>query len=161
MKKLIIILTIILVPMLSSCDLLDLTPKDQISQFDYFKNATDLELFSNPYYNDLLDKSPFDEQSDVIVESILSAVLTGGNRRTVPASGGGWSWGTLRRINTLLENIDQCEDEVAVIKYTAVSRFFRAYFYYEKVVRSAMCPGMTNSSVLLTKTYISLATLVN
>ncbi len=140
MKKLIIILTIILVPMLSSCDLLDLTPKDQISQFDYFKNATDLELFSNPYYNDLLDKSPFDEQSDVIVESILSAVLTGGNRRTVPASGGGWSWGTLRRINTLLENIDQCEDEAAAIKYTAVSRFFRAYFYYEKVVRFGDVP---------------------
>lgn len=140
MKKHIIILTIILVPFLSSCDMLDLTPKDQISQFDYFKNATDLELFSNPCYNDLLTKEPFEEQSDIIVESILSAVLTGGERRTVPASGGGWSWGTLRRINTLLENIDQCEDEAAVVKYTAVSRFFRAYFYFDKVVRFGDVP---------------------
>ena len=38
---------------LPACDVLDLEPKDQISQFDYFKNATDLELFSNPFYNNL------------------------------------------------------------------------------------------------------------
>ena len=128
MKKTILIITILLVPVLSSCEMLDLEPKDQISQFDYFKNATDLELFSNPFYNNLLDKSPFDEQSDIIVEAILTDVLTGGNRRTVPASGGGWSWGALRRINTLLEHVDNCEDKDAVVKYTAISRFFRAYF---------------------------------
>ncbi|HPM10055.1 MAG TPA: RagB/SusD family nutrient uptake outer membrane protein [Paludibacter sp.] len=140
MKKTILIITILLVPVLSSCEMLDLEPKDQISQFDYFKNATDLELFSNPFYNNLLDKSPFDEQSDIIVEAILTDVLTGGNRRTVPASGGGWSWGTLRRINTLLEHVDNCEDKDAVVKYTAISRFFRAYFYFDKVVRFGDVP---------------------
>lgn len=40
MKKTILIITILLVPVLSSCEMLDLEPKDQISQFDYFKNAT-------------------------------------------------------------------------------------------------------------------------
>lgn len=87
-----------------------------------------------------MDKSPFDEQSDIIVEAILTDVLTGGNRRTVPASGGGWSWGTLRRINTLLEHVDNCEDKDAVVKYTAISRFFRAYFYFDKVVRFGDVP---------------------
>ncbi len=134
MKKIAIILSVFLVLMgFISCEQLDLTPKDKISDTDYFKNATELELFSNPFYNDLLDKSPFDERSDILVTAILNEIMVGGNRRTVPASGGGWNWGTLRRINTLLENIDKCEDQEAVVKYTAVARFFRAYFYFDKV----------------------------
>lgn len=134
MKKIsIILLSILMLAGVVSCDQLDLTPRDMMSDYDYFKNATELELFSNPFYNDLLDKSPFDEQSDVIVNAILGEILIGGNRRTVPASGGGWSWGTLRRINTLLENINKSEDQEAVVHYTAVARFFRAYFYFDKI----------------------------
>ena len=58
---------------LSSCDsLLDLQPQSQISQTDYFKTETDLQLFSNSFYNNLLDKSPFDMQSDVYVQQNLS-----------------------------------------------------------------------------------------
>ena len=75
---------------LTSCDgLLDLTPKSQISQTDYFKTESDLQLFSNTFYNNLLDKSPFDDQSDVYVQQNLSDEMLGGNNRTVPASGGG------------------------------------------------------------------------
>ena len=98
MKKISIIFSVILLLTgFASCEQLDLIPKDKMSDQDYFKNATELELFSNPFYNDLLDKSPFDEQSDVIVNAILDEILIGGQRRTVPASGGGWNWGTLRR----------------------------------------------------------------
>lgn len=141
MKRISIILSaILLLTGFVSCEQLDLTPKDKMSNYDYFKNATELELFSNPFYNDLLDKSPFDEQSDVIVNAILDEIMIGGNRRTVPASGAGWNWGTLRRINTLLENIDKCEDKEAVVKYSAVARFFRAYFYFEKVQRFGDVP---------------------
>jgi len=141
MKKISIIFSVILLLTgFASCEQLDLIPKDKMSDQDYFKNATELELFSNPFYNDLLDKSPFDEQSDVIVNAILDEILIGGQRRTVPASGGGWNWGTLRRINTLLENVDRSEDKEAVVKYTAVARFFRAYFYFDKVQRFGDVP---------------------
>ena len=134
MKKISIILSVILILTgVVSCEQLDLTPKDKMSEFDYFKNATELELFTNPFYNDLLDKSPFDEQSDIMVNAILNEILIGGNRRTVPASGGGWNWSVLRRINTLLESIDNSDDAEAVVHYTAVARFFRAYFYFDKV----------------------------
>ena len=104
---------------LTSCKGLDLSPKDKMTEPEYFKNATELELFSNPFYDDILDKSPYDKQSDIMVLSILSEVMEGGNRRTVPASGKGWSWGVLRDINTLLEYIDRCEDKEAVNHYTA------------------------------------------
>lgn len=126
---------------LTSCDgLLDLTPKSEISQNDYFKTESDLQLFSNSFYNNLLDKSPFDDQSDLYVQQNLSDEMLGGNNRTVPASGGGWTWTDLRKMNTLLAYVNQCSDENAVVKYTALTRFFRAFFYFEKVKRFGDVP---------------------
>lgn len=126
---------------LSACDdLLDLKPLSQISQADYFQTETDLQLFSNPFYNNLLDKSPYDLQSDLYVCQNLSDEMLGGTKRTVPASGGGWSWTDLRRMNTLIAYADQCKDEDAVLKYTALTRFFRAFFYFEKVKRFGDVP---------------------
>ena len=126
---------------LTSCDsLLDLQPQSQISQTDYFKTETDLQLFSNSFYNNLLDKSPFDMQSDIYVQQNLSVEMLGGTDRDVPASGGGWSWTDLRKMNTLLAYADQCPDKDVVLKYKAVTRFFRAFFYFEKVKRFGDVP---------------------
>ena len=100
MKKKYIFAALVLAVGLTSCDnLLDLTPKSQISQTDYFKTESDLQLFSNTFYNNLLDKSPFDDQSDLYVQQTLSDEIIGGNNRTVPASGGGWTWTDLRKMN--------------------------------------------------------------
>ena len=141
MKKKYIFAALVLAVGLTSCDnLLDLTPQSQISQTDYFKTESDLQLFSNTFYNNLLDKSPFDDQSDLYVQQTLSDEIIGGNNRTVPASGGGWTWTDLRKMNTLLAYAHHCNDEAAVIKYTALTRFFRAFFYFEKVKRFGDVP---------------------
>ena len=138
--KRIIILAVALTAGLSSCDLLDTKPMSQMTQTDYFKTETDLQLFTNPLYNNMLDKDPYDDQSDLMVCQTLSDEILGGNKRTVPNSGGGWTWTDLRRINTLLEYADQCDDKDAVTHYTALARFFRAYFYFEKVKRFGDVP---------------------
>lgn len=141
MKKYILPVALCMLLGFSSCDdSLDLNPKDKVSEADYFKTAEDLELFSNPYYNNMLDKSPYDEDNDYYVQKSLSAEQRGGNYRTIPNSGSGWSWGDLRRINSLLARVDRCPDEAAVIKYTALSRMFRAFFYFEKVKRFGNVP---------------------
>jgi hypothetical protein len=140
-KKIIPAALLLFAGFMSSCnDDLNLTPKDRISQDDYFKTASDLELFTNPLYNNLLDKEPYDDQSDLYIQQTLSNEILGGTYRTVPASGGGWTWTNLRRINTLLGNLDKCDDEAAVKKYSAVARFFRAFFYFEKVKRFGEVP---------------------
>src|SRR5690606_34596596 len=46
----------------------------------------------------------------------------------------------LRNINFLLEHSVNCEDEQVRAKYNAVARFFRAYFYFEKVKRFGDVP---------------------
>ncbi len=124
----------------ASCDMLDKAPQAEMSPESYFKTEQDLQLFSNTFYNNLLPKSPYGSQSDHYVKLVLSDELHGGTYRVVPSSGSGWSWGDLRKMNTLLGYIDNCEDEAAVKEYTALTKFFRAYFYYEKVKRFGDVP---------------------
>lgn len=121
-------------------DQLDLLPNDRISEAEYFRTEADLMLFSNPFYNDILPKTQFKNQSDIYICQALSDEMKGGSYRTVPSTGGGWTWTNLRRINTLLGNIDKCEDEAARVKYSAVARFFRAYFYSSMVARFGDVP---------------------
>lgn len=127
---------------LASCDSnLDVTPKTKVGIDDYFKSATDLELYCNQFYPDVLDDKPYSYQDDHIVKQTLSAELLCGRGRVVPATGGGWTWKALRKFNTLLEYAPKnCQDEAAVKKYSAVARFFRAYFYYEKIRRFGDVP---------------------
>ena len=116
----------------TACDFLTQIPQDKLSPESYFKTETDLQLFTNPLYNNLLDKLAYEQQSDHCIEINLTKELHGGTFRTVN-NGVGWNWGNLRRINTFLAHSSNCEDEAAVAHYNAVARFFRAFFYFEKV----------------------------
>lgn len=140
MKKIFIIVFAALIG-LSACDMLDKTPQSTLVPETYFKSETDLQLFSNTFYNNMLDKSPFDNQSDQMITKSLDSRIKGGSYRDVPASGGGWTWTDLRKINYMLENMPkQCEDEALVAEYSGLCRFFRTYFYYEKLIRFGDVP---------------------
>lgn len=145
MKKYIIPGLLLAAMGLVSCeDAIDLTPKDKPTYIDYFTNAGDaeLEMFTAPLYNNLLPAADdvAKEISDVMVNASLTAFVRCGNDRTIPETGGGWSWTNLRRINDYLEYSKLCKDEAAVEKYAAVARFFRGYFYFEKVKRFGDVP---------------------
>ena len=125
---------------LSACDLLDTVPKSSLAPENYFRTRTDLQLFSNTFYNNLLDKTPYEQQSDYQIHLNLSSLMHGGNYRVVPASGNGWTWTDLRKLNTMLGHIDNCDDEEAVKEYTGLCKFFRAYIYADKVRRFGDVP---------------------
>ena len=114
MKKYIFLLAAAAITLSACDDILDKEPKSQLSPESYFRTATDLQLFTNPLYNNLLPKSIYSEQSDQYINDNPSNLIRGGTFRTVPASGGGWTWTDLRRINTCLDYIPkQCEDPAA------------------------------------------------
>ena len=124
----------------SACDMLDKTPQSEITPESYFRTATDLQLFSNTFYNNLLDKSIYNHQNDHFIGATLSTYLSLGDFRLVPNDGGGWDWNDLRKINTLLAYADNCNDKEAVDLYTAIARFFRAYDYTEKLMEFGDVP---------------------
>lgn len=156
MKRYILpLLTIVLG--VTSCDsFLEKYPKDKLVPETYFRNEEDLKLFSNSFYDNLLDKTPYDAQSDIVFQKgTISDELLGGTAREIPAnaSSGGWSWGQLRKINTMLGHIDQCTDTEVAARYAGLAKFFRAKFYFEKVKRFGDVPwydkelGSTDSTL--------------
>ena len=142
MKKIYSILTVIALLLLASaCEkALNKYPLDELTEAAFFENAQQLQLFTNPFYDDLLPGAPYDEQSDLMVATNVSNTLLNGSFRTVPSKGGGWSWTTLRDINTCLGNLYRCPDEATRKEYEALCKFFRAWFYFDKVRRFGDVP---------------------
>ena len=58
--KRIIIPAIALLLGLTSCNWLERNPKATLAPENYFRDETDLQLFSNSFYNNLLPKEPFE-----------------------------------------------------------------------------------------------------
>lgn len=139
MKKILWILTACGALTLASCEeWLDKYPLAQMSPETFFSNENELQAFSNQFYVMFPAGGIYSEYWDNIIHNDLPEEMRNG--RTIPASGGGWSWGDLRDINTLLEYSGNCTDAEVRTHYDALARFFRAYFYFEKVKRFGDVP---------------------
>lgn len=125
--------------LLSACNL-DKLPLSTLSPGTYFSNEEELKLYSNKFYQDVLPTAPdlYSETADDITKTPLSLEVSG--QRTVPSTGGGWSWGALRRINYMLANSHQTKEASVKNHYDGIAKFFRAYFYFEKLQRYGDVP---------------------
>ena len=136
MKRLLYIITIGL--SLTACDM-DKYPLDAVSPDTFFDTENDLRLYSNSFYDALPSASDiYGEAVDNIITMDLADEIRG--TRIVPTNGGGWTWKELRNINFYLDNSYKCADEAARLHYDALARFFRAYFYFDKVKRFGDVP---------------------
>ena len=147
MKRIYYILTALVAAMtFSSCeDFLTKAPKTALSADSFFITASDLELWTNKFYSDLLEDTDIAETyADDMMGSSLSA-LQKGTRTTSSKSWSSPSVGSdnyissngtftpLMNINYFLEHSSNCKDEAVREKYNGVAYFFRAYFYYKMV----------------------------
>lgn len=124
----------------SSCaDMLDRFPLDSLSPETYYNNEQELKTATNNFYG-MFPGAPsgYGEKEDVVCTFNLSSEVLG--TRTVPTSGGGWDWGYLRNINFYLEHSSRCTNQQVREHYDGIARFFRAYFYFEKVKRFGDVP---------------------
>ena len=137
-KKLLITIFSCSLTLTSCSDWLDKLPQDKMSPETFFSNETELQAFSNSFYTSLPSSSLYRDDLDNITHGSAASMMRDG--RVVPSSGGGWDWGNLRKFNTLLEYSVNCDDGGVRTRYDALARFFRAYFYYEMVVRFGDVP---------------------
>lgn len=144
MKKHKIITYAILALGLSACNdsYLERYPLSELAPENYFLTAAELENYTNAFYAELPDALAIHyntpNQADDEARSTIASEIQG--TRTTPSSGGGWAWEELRQINFFLQNSHKCTDEAARLRYDGIARFFRAYFYFEKVVRFGDVP---------------------
>jgi len=128
------ILAVILLALTACEDFLTRRPKDELSPDTYFRTETECQLYTNNFYTILPAATDFyQEDDDYIIPNSLSTKVIG--NRVVPTTSGTWNWNMLRQINFFLSRSHQCEDDAVREKYEALAKFFRAYFYFEKVKR--------------------------
>lgn len=116
---------------LASCeDLLEKYPLDKLSPETFLSTETEMRSYTNALYP-MFPSGFFGPQSDAVVGRVLDDEIRGA--RTINSGDGSWSWTYLRRINTFLEYAGNCKDENLRNEYIGLVRFFRAYFYFEKI----------------------------
>jgi hypothetical protein len=125
-------------------DILDLSPQDKITDAEYWKTASDLQLYCNSFYNIQLPTitgfgtiGPYgfdadDGTDNMIVTAGYNAAMNG--ERVVPASASGTAWGTwnqLRNVNYFLANYSRVDAPAAAVNpFVGEAYFFRSWFYF-------------------------------
>jgi hypothetical protein len=131
----------------AGCKKLDQTPEDTATREAVFSNEKGLELYANSFYNILpspSDAHKRDAMADYSARSQAPEFLVEGAYG--PRQSTGWTWTNLRNINYFLENNNDPKVAPAVRQqYNALARFFRAYFYYDKVRRFGDVPWINKT----------------
>lgn len=161
MKKQIIWLFLIFALFVSCEDLLEQIPQDTTSKSAVFSTEKGLELYSYSFYNMLPSANNIhtcDAMSDYGARRNVTDFLRVGaydENSTDNTSASGydlvalgadwnWGWGSLRNINYFIEN---CTDPNVPLEtrqhYIGLAKFFRAYFYFEKVKRYGDVPWIS------------------
>ena len=127
--------------LLSSCSM-DETPQASVDKDTVFRTEKGLETYSYSFYNMLPSVSDGFRQDAMCdygaVTSFDNFIREGAYSAELSS---GWSWSDLRNINYFIENCtNEAVDESVRNNYIGLARFFRAYFYYEMVVRFGDVP---------------------
>ncbi len=133
----------------SSCNdqYLELSPVDKISDQNFWKTASDLELYANQFYVDLSRANGYLWTQERFTDNqgfiTRDAYLWG--ESTVPSSGGGWGkadWLKIRNVNYALARIDKMEKSPEVFRCEGEIRFFKSYYYFDKLVTFGDVPWL-------------------
>lgn len=159
MKKSFYILSIFMGTLfvLSSCNktLLEKSPQDQISDPQFWKTPSDLQLYVNNLYSVLpgwnLSGSGGNPLLDASTDVAISVGLFSTNKNlldgvvNIPASGGGWTWTNVRNVNYFLENANRVPDGGLKKQYIGEAYFFRAWNYFELLKKFGDLPIITKT----------------
>ncbi len=137
---------------LSSCNFLDREPLDFGNENSYFKNANDLKIYMNDFYElEPNSKAPLipvnnggygglyteDVQSDNQCSANASNLFYKGEKKTVKSENSGWNFSNLRGLNYFINKAEEKKakgeiqgNEDLINHYLGEGYFFRAYDYF-------------------------------
>jgi hypothetical protein len=121
---------------------LDQQPESTASKLAVFGNETGLKLYTNSFYNMSFlprNSTSQDAMSDYLAVRSVETFLQPG--AFAPNLSSGWSWTDLRNINYFIANCNDPNLSPAIRNnYIGIAKYFRAYFYMEKVKRFGDVP---------------------
>lgn len=132
----------ILATLVSCNEFLETEPFDKLVPNTFFQTEKDLELYTNSFYQQMLPDGLSVVQSDELGEFTSknqSPTFIAGSYSSV--NEGAWNWNSLRNINYFLENYNnEVIPQESRDHYAGIARFFRAWFYFDKVKRYGNVP---------------------
>lgn len=154
MKKYLIAIVVILV-LASSCnDFLEKNPLDSLTPDQAFANENNLKMYIYSLYQNMIpsageiygdgaaieDKyTTGDNFSDITTVSYANVYIIDGGWKSNQERD--WTWTKLRTVNYFLANYQKAAiPEIKKKHYAGIARFFRAWFYFEKVKRYGDVP---------------------
>lgn len=126
---------------LGACSM-DELPKAEVDKESVFNTEKGLETYSYSFYKMLpstYNGYSLDAMCDYGAVTSFNTFLR--KDAYFADIAGGWSWSDLRNLNYFISNCvsEQIEESVRN-NYIGLARFFRAYFYYQKVLRFGDVP---------------------
>lgn len=123
---------------------LDQVPQSSATQDAVFSSEAGLKLYTTSFYNILPDiNTPYKTDANLsdfgATTTVPDYILA--NSAYTSRTETGWTWSDLRNVNYFIVNCNNPAVTQAVREnYIGIARFFRAYFYYEKVKRYGDVP---------------------
>lgn len=146
----IMILCLVVIHSTSCSNFMDRDTFDSINADRFFSSEKDVELYANGFIQQMIPSARTigygnNLYAEYVATNIpLDLIRPDGN--VSPLNQGGWtegSWSSLRNINYYLENIHKAQasmSEEVYNHYVGVGRFWRAWFYYDKVATFGAVP---------------------
>ncbi|WP_207424417.1 RagB/SusD family nutrient uptake outer membrane protein [Desertivirga brevis] len=128
--------------LITACETLDQEPESTATKSAVFGTENGLKLYTNSFYNmSFLPRNAIglDAMSDYLaVKSVESFIQPGVFSSALST---GWTWTDLRNINYFIANCNNPAVPADIRNnYLGIARYFRAYFYMEKVKRFGNVP---------------------
>lgn len=129
---------------------LDQVPEDTATKAAVFSSEKGLETYSNSFYEILPTANNIhqgDAMSDYAARTQVPDFLREG--AFGPRQSTGWDWAALRNINFFIENCNNPKVLPDTRRhYLALARFFRAWFYFDKVKRFGDVPWINKTMTI-------------
>jgi hypothetical protein len=129
---------------------LDQVPEDTATKAAVFGSEKGLETYSNSFYEVLPTANNVhqgDAMSDYAARTQVPDFLRTGAYG--PRQSDGWDWTKLRNINFFIENCNNPKVLPEIRRhYVALARFFRAWFYFDKVKRFGDVPWINKTMTI-------------
>ncbi len=126
----------------AGCRELDQEPEATATKEAVFSSEGGLALYANSFYNILPSANSIirgDEMADYAARTQVPEFIRTGAFSARQSSG--WDWAPLRNINYFIENCNNPAIAPATRQhYLGLARFFRAWFYFDKVRRFGDVP---------------------